>query len=207
MERVIANPKPLRLALLLSGRGSNAEALAAALQREAAPKVEIALVVSNRREAAGLAWAQETGFASWLLDFKACETKTEAYKALLEQCQHHAIEGLVLAGFDRILPRSVVEAYPNRILNIHPSLLPKFGGKGMLGMAVHQAVLAAGETESGCTVHVVTTGVDEGPILAQATVPVLPEDTPETLSARVLAAEHATYSPAIIAYFSLVQSK
>lgn len=100
---------------------------------------------------------------------------------------------LVLAGYLKPIPSVIVDAYPNRIVNIHPALLPKFGGRGMYGRHVHEAVIAAGETESGCTVHLVTEHYDEGPILAQARVPVLPDDTAETLSVRVLAQEHILF--------------
>jgi phosphoribosylglycinamide formyltransferase 1 len=102
-----------------------------------------------------------------------------------------------LAGFMRLLPVEVLRAFPGRVLNVHPALLPKFGGKGMYGMHVHRAVLEAGEQESGCTVHVVTEAYDEGPIVLQARCEVLPEDTPETLAARVLALEHEAYPRAL----------
>lgn len=106
-------------------------------------------------------------------------------------------ELIVLAGYLKPIPTHIIDAYPNRILNIHPALLPKFGGKGMYGRHVHEAVIAAGESESGCTVHIVTEHYDEGPILAQARVPVWPDDTAESLAARVLAQEHQLF-PIII---------
>lgn len=109
----------------------------------------------------------------------------------------HKPDRVILAGWLRLIPSEVVRVYPGRILNIHPALLPKFGGQGMYGRRVHEAVIAAGETESGCTVHEVTEAYDEGPILGRATVPVLPDDTPGTLAARVLAEEHRLY-PSII---------
>jgi phosphoribosylglycinamide formyltransferase 1 len=102
-----------------------------------------------------------------------------------------------LAGYLRLLPNEVLRAFPRRVLNIHPALLPKFGGKGMYGRRVHEAVLAAGETESGCTVHLVTERYDEGEILVQKRCPVLPGDTPETLAARVLELEHEAYPEAV----------
>lgn len=104
---------------------------------------------------------------------------------------------LCLAGFMRLLPPEVLAAFPNRILNIHPALLPKFGGKGMYGRHVHEAVLAAGEKESGCTVHLVTENYDEGPPVLQLKCPVFSEDTPETLAARVLELEHRAYVEAL----------
>lgn len=111
-----------------------------------------------------------------------------------------ALEGcelLCLAGFLRLLPSPVLEAFPRRVLNIHPSLLPKFGGKGMYGLRVHEAVLAAGESESGCTVHRVTEKYDEGEVLVQLRCPVVPGDTPETLAGRVLELEHRAYPEAV----------
>lgn len=103
-----------------------------------------------------------------------------------------------LAGYLRLVPEAVLNAFPSRILNIHPSLLPRHGGKGMYGNRVHEAVLAAGDRVSGCTVHLVGPRYDEGSVVLQAEVPVLPNDTPETLGARVLAAEHRTYPAAIV---------
>ncbi|MFN3683119.1 MAG: formyltransferase family protein, partial [Fimbriimonadaceae bacterium] len=102
-----------------------------------------------------------------------------------------------LAGYMRLLPKEVLDSFPNRVLNIHPALLPKFGGKGMYGMRVHEAVLRAGEAESGCTVHLVNERYDEGPIVVQLRCPVLPDDTPETLAARVLELEHRAYPEAV----------
>ena len=107
------------------------------------------------------------------------------------------INWVILAGYDRILGLPILSAFPDRILNMHPSLLPKFGGKGMVGLAVHRAVLAAAEPESGCTVHGVIAQVDAGPILGQSRVAVLTDDSPESLAARVLAAEHALYAQVI----------
>ena len=117
-----------------------------------------------------------------------------------EQDLLHALDGsdwICLAGFMRLLPESVVNRWDHRILNIHPALLPKFGGKGMYGMHVHEAVLAAGETESGCSVHYVTKEYDEGAVILQTTCPVHPDDTAETLASRVLILEHRTYFNAL----------
>ncbi|MEM4408278.1 MAG: phosphoribosylglycinamide formyltransferase [Candidatus Caldarchaeum sp.] len=116
---------------------------------------------------------------------------------LLCLLQAEKVDLLCLAGFMRLLPAEVVQNMPNRILNIHPALLPKFGGKGMYGMRVHEAVLQAGEKESGCTVHYVNERYDEGEILLQKKCPVLPDDTPQTLAARILPLEHECYVEAI----------
>lgn len=191
-----------KLAVLLSGRGSNFQAIHNAIERQQVQGIAVELVVSNRAEAGGLSFAKANGYPTWVLERKAYPTKLAAYETLLETLLAYQIDGLVLAGFDRILPTQVVDAYPNRIVNIHPSLLPKYGGKGMVGLAVHQAALEAGELESGCTVHLVTAGVDEGPILAQATVPIKPNDTTETLAARVLEQEHLLYAKTIADHFN-----
>lgn len=107
------------------------------------------------------------------------------------------VDWVCLAGYLRLLPVAVLQDHPSRVLNIHPALLPKFGGKGMYGINVHRAVIEAGETESGCTVHYVSEQYDEGATIMQARCPVLPDDTPETLAARVLPLEHATYAEAL----------
>lgn len=117
--------------------------------------------------------------------------------ALLQTLQDHQIQLVCLAGYMTLLPLEIIQAFPDRILNIHPALLPSFGGKGMYGIHVHHAVLAAGAETSGCTVHFVSERYDEGAILHQRTCPVLPDDTPETLAARVLEQEHIAYPEAI----------
>jgi phosphoribosylglycinamide formyltransferase-1 len=121
--------------------------------------------------------------------------------------RHYRVTILCLAGFLRLLPANVLAELPNRILNIHPALLPKFGGEGMYGIHVHRAVLAAREKESGCTVHLVTPVYDEGPILLQRRCPVLPDDTPETLAARVLNLEHEAYPTAIVQLLNELNSE
>jgi phosphoribosylglycinamide formyltransferase-1 len=172
----------MRIAVAVSGGGSNLQALLDSLP--AAGPARIALVLSNTPKAGGLARAESKGVTTAVFrDF----TSGAEWMALLEG---HGIELIVLAGYLKLVPSEVISAYRGRILNIHPALLPAFGGPGMYGKRVHEAVLAAGATESGCTVHLVDEEYDRGAILAQARVPVLPGDTPETLAARVLAAEH-----------------
>ncbi|MEP7217849.1 MAG: phosphoribosylglycinamide formyltransferase, partial [Bacteroidota bacterium] len=138
------------------------------------------------------------GIETLRLSPKMFATEEEYGSAGMGMLAARAIEMIVLAGFMRKLPEAVVDAYASRILNVHPALLPKFGGRGMYGRHVHEAVLAAGETESGVTVHLVDREYDTGPAVAQARVPVLPDDTPETLAARVLAMEHTLYPEVII---------
>jgi phosphoribosylglycinamide formyltransferase-1 len=179
-----------RLGILISGRGSNLEAIA---DRIAAGSLhaEIAVVISNRAEARGLSLAHERGLEAVAIPSKGLDR--EVYdRMLLDELRRHDVELVCLAGFMRLLSATFIRAYPERILNIHPSLLPSFPGLD----AQHQA-LEHGVKVSGCTVHFVDEYLDAGPILLQAAVPVLDHDTEETLSARILTEEHRIYSEAI----------
>lgn len=173
-----------RLGILISGRGSNMAAIQKAIEENIIEDAQIAIVISNKQDAPGLALAHSQN-----LKTAVCVDD----EAILETLKAHQIEWVLLAGYNRIIRPVLLAAYPNRILNIHPSLLPAYGGKNMVGLKVHEAVLNNQETQSGCTVHLVTEEVDGGPILGQRTVPVLPDDTPERLAARVLAQEHELY--------------
>lgn len=177
-----------RFAVFASGRGSNLEALFASLSGH--PAGEIALVASNRADAAALDRARRHGVPAAVID----PDDAAAVLALLER---YGIDWIVLAGYLKRVPAEVVARYRGRILNVHPALLPGFGGKGMYGIRVHRAVLEAGETESGASVHIVDEAYDRGPVVARRTVPVEPGDTPETLAARVLEVEHALL-PAVV---------
>lgn len=177
-----------RLGILLSGRGSNFEAIADAIEAGTLKQAEIVVVLSNKPDAGGLATAKQKNLPTGVIT-----SDTE----ILDQLRQHRVDLVILAGYNRILSPQLVEAYPNRILNIHPSLLPAYGGKGMVGLKVHAAVVAAGERQSGCTVHLVTQEVDAGPILGQATVHINRKETPETLAQKILKEEHKLY-PAII---------
>lgn len=172
----------MRIAVAVSGGGSNLQALLDSLP--APGPATVALVLSNTAKAGGLDRARTRQVPTAVL------TDPSAAAEWLDQLRRHRIDLLVLAGYLKLVPREVIAAYRGRILNIHPALLPKFGGPGMYGRRVHEAVLAAGERQTGCTVHLVDEEYDRGEILAQATVPVLPGDTPELLAARVLAEEH-----------------
>lgn len=177
----------LRVAVLLSGRGSNLQALITASQASAYP-AEIVHVVSNVPNAPGLTRAREAGIASTVLDHRDFESR-EAFDAavtgVLKDC---GAELVCLAGFMRILTDTFVEAWKDRLLNIHPSLLPAFKG-----LNAQQQALDAGVKLAGCSVHFVRLGMDEGPIVAQASVPVLAGDDAESLSARILIEEHQLY--------------
>ncbi|WGG51591.1 phosphoribosylglycinamide formyltransferase [Rugamonas sp. DEMB1] len=179
------------IVILISGRGSNMEAVIRAAQAEQWP-ARIAAVISNRSDAAGLAFAAEHGIATAVVANKDYATRAEFDAALQTVIDGHAPDLVVLAGFMRILTPQFVAHYAGRMLNIHPSLLPLFPG-----LATHAQALAAGVAEHGATVHFVTAELDHGPMVAQAVVPVLADDTVDSLSARVLAQEHTLYPRAV----------
>jgi formyltetrahydrofolate-dependent phosphoribosylglycinamide formyltransferase len=181
----------MRVAVAVSGRGSNLGALLDRLSEEAPARV--VLVLGNAAEAGGLQRARAAGVPAVALRDHRDGAEWLALLAV------HRVELLVLAGYLKLVPAAVVAAYRGRILNIHPALLPAFGGAGMYGRRVHEAVLASGVRESGCTVHLVDEVYDRGAILAQRRVPVLPGDTVDALAARVLAEEHRLLPDAVLA--------
>jgi phosphoribosylglycinamide formyltransferase-1 len=182
----LAKVERKKVAVLISGRGSNLQALIDAAADPAYP-AEIALVLSNIAEAAGLERARAAGIATLVIPHKG--KPREAFDAEIDAALKARGIGLIcLAGFMRLLTPGFVEAWSNRILNIHPSLLPAYKG-----LHVHERVIADGVRFTGCTVHFVWPEMDAGPIIAQAAVPVLEGDTPDTLAARVLTAEHRIY--------------
>ena len=181
----------VRTAVLISGRGSNLKSLIDACATPDYP-AEIVLVISNVESAGGLQFARDAGIPTSVIPHKPFPSR-EAFDAEIDRALREADVALVCeAGFMRIHSAWFAERWAGRILNIPPSLLPKFPG-----IRVHEQVLAAGETESGATVHYLTADLDSGPIVAQARVPVLPGDTPETLAARVLEVEHKLYPEAV----------
>lgn len=181
-----------RVAILISGRGSNMSALLAAAKEPAYP-AEIVLVLSNRPDAAGLDVARAEGVDAVAIDHKPYGRDRAAHEAAIHRVLlEHRIDIVCLAGYMRLLTPFLVQAWRGRMLNIHPSLLPNFPG-----VDTHARALAAGVATHGCTVHLVTEGMDEGPIIDQASVPVLPEDDENTLAARVLAQEHLLYPRAL----------
>jgi phosphoribosylglycinamide formyltransferase-1 len=180
-----------RAAILISGRGSNMDALIAAAHAPDFP-AEIALVASNRPEAAGLPRAKAQGIAVAAVDHKIYAGREEFERSLQIVLETHRIELLCLAGFMRLLTPWFVEKWRGRMLNIHPALLPAYRG-----LHTHRRALADGVKIHGCTVHFVVPEMDEGPIVAQAAVPVIDADTEETLGARVLAQEHIVYPRAL----------
>jgi phosphoribosylglycinamide formyltransferase-1 len=180
-----------RIGVLLSGRGSNFEALAESVAAGRIPGAEIALVISNREGAPGLESAKARGIPARVIPSKGLER--EAYDRLVVAELHRArVELVCLAGFMRLLSPYFIAAFPQRILNIHPSLLPSFPG-----LEAQRQALEYGVKFSGCTVHLVDENLDAGPIVAQAVVPVRDDDTAETLAARILAEEHRIYTEAV----------
>ena len=180
-----------QIVVLISGRGSNMEAIARACAAERWD-ARVAAVVSNRADAAGLAIAAAHGIATAVVDHRAYPDRAAFDAALAAAIDAHAPHVVALAGFMRILGAGFVRRYEGRLINVHPSLLPAFPG-----LDTHRRAIEAGCRVAGATVHLVTPEVDHGPIVAQAAVPVLDGDTPETLAARVLAQEHAIYPRAV----------
>jgi phosphoribosylglycinamide formyltransferase-1 len=183
----------VKTAIFISGRGSNMEALIAAAKNPAYP-AEIALVFSNNPDAYGLKTAAEAGIEALAIDHRPLGKDRQAHERLVDAAlRERRIELIALAGYMRILTPYLVSAWSGKMLNIHPSLLPKYPG-----LHTHARALAAGDTEAGCTVHLVTEGVDEGPVLGQARVAILAGDDEYKLAARVLVEEHKLY-PACLA--------
>jgi len=181
----------LKLAVLISGRGSNLQAMIAAAAAPDYPAA-IALVLTNRPDAEGLRRAAAAGIATAVVDHTRFAERAAFDAEIDRTLQAHGIELVCLAGFMRLLTRGFVEAWVDRMINIHPSLLPAFKG-----LHTHERALAAGVRFTGCTVHFVRPEMDEGPIIVQAAVPVLATDDAEALAARVLAAEHRCYPLAV----------
>ena len=193
------------IVILISGSGSNMQAIveAARAQRWAEKQgAQVVAVLSNRPDAAGLAWARTQGLAAQSLDHKAFDSREAFDHALMQAIDAFDPALVVLAGFMRILTPGFVAHYAGRIVNIHPSLLPAFAG-----LNTHARAIEAGCKFAGATVHEVTAELDHGAILAQAVVPVLPDDTPEVLAARVLTQEHRIYPQAIAEKIAALRSR
>ena len=180
-----------RVAILISGRGSNMRALV-----EGARSYDVVLIASNKEQAPGLEWAREGGLATWAKDSKGIG-KEDYDRLLSDALEGQQVGTIALAGFMRILSSWFVERWAGRIVNIHPSLLPKHRG-----LDTHARALEAGDSVSGCSVHIVTEELDAGEVLGQAEVPIDPDDTVQSLEQRVLAAEHRLY-PAVLNEFVL----
>ena len=180
---------PRRVAVLISGRGSNLQALV-----EQADGYEVVIVASNKLQAPGLDWARSAGLATWTWESKGV-AREEWDAALSRTLDDHLVGTVALAGYMRVLSPGFIEGWRGRILNIHPSLLPKYRG-----LDTHARAIAAGDKVSGCTVHIVTEELDAGEVLGSSEVAIEPNDTPETLAERILASEHDLY-PRTVAEF------
>lgn len=184
---------PVGIGVLASGGGSNFEALARAAQEGRLGGAAVRLLISNKAGASALTRAEKLGVEALALDPKNFPSRSDFYRRAADEFKKRNVSLICLAGYLLKIEPNFLKQFSGRVLNIHPALLPKFGGAGMYGHHVHEAVLRAGERESGCSVHLVDDEFDHGPVLAQARVPVLPEDTPESLAARVLEQEHKLY--------------
>ncbi len=192
----------MNIAVLVSGGGTNLQALIDFEKSNSNCPYKIVLVVSNTKNAYALERAKNANIPSEICSPFSVLGKEKAQvldrdtkriavsDAILKLCKEYQVQAIVLAGYLSVLGGKILDVYENKIINLHPALLPKFGGVGMWGNNVHQAVLSSGEKESGCTVHLVDSGCDTGKILVQKKVPVLPNDTPESLYKRIAPKEH-----------------
>jgi phosphoribosylglycinamide formyltransferase-1 len=180
-----------KLVILISGRGSNMRSIVEA-SKQGSLNADTVAVISNRPDAAGLAFAKTEGIATHIIDHKQFSDRESFDKAMAEQIDQYQPDYVILAGFMRILTEQFVAHYAGRLINIHPSLLPKFKG-----LDTHQRAIEAGEKEHGASVHFVTAELDEGPVIMQSRVPVMENDNAHTLAARVLEQEHSLYPAAI----------
>lgn len=180
-----------RIAIFASGTGTNAKKIIEHFKGH--ELIEVALIVSNKKEAKVLDIARENNIPHLVIN----KTELNDSNYILEKFSMFGIDFIVLAGFLLLIPKYLVSNFPNRIINIHPALLPKFGGKGMFGMYVHQAVKESGEKETGITIHFVNEKYDEGGIIFQASVPVLPEYSPDDIAKQVQKLEHLHFAKTI----------
>ena len=191
MAQRLEATEPARIAILISGRGSNMVALAEAVRAGRVPNTEVAVVISDQPNAPGLAKAKELGIDTLVIERRG-RPRTEHDREVVAALRARHIDLICLAGYMRVLSPEFITAYRGRILNIHPSLLPAFPG-----LDAQRQALAQGVESSGCTVHFVDETLDGGPIIAQRVVPVNPDDTVESLSARILVEEHKLYAEAV----------
>jgi phosphoribosylglycinamide formyltransferase-1 len=182
----------LRLAVFASHEGSNMQSIIDASKQDKL-QGEVVCVISNNSSSGALKRAEKEGIAFYHVSAKTHPIEKDFSDKILEILNLHKVDLIILAGYMKKIPVEILRAYHNKILNIHPALLPKFGGKDMYGMNVHKAVIASGEKKSGATVHIVDENYDQGKILNQIEVAVLSDDTPETLAQRVLKVEHKIY--------------
>lgn len=188
----------LRLAVLVSGGGTNLQAIMDAIDSKAVTNAEIAVVISNNANAYALERARKRGIEAVCISPKSFASREDFNRELLARIQSYKIDLVVLAGCLVVIPRAMVEAYPNRIINVHPSLIPSFCGTGYYGLRVHEAALERGVKVTGATVHFVDDGTDTGPIILQKAVEVREDDTPASLQRRVMEEAEWTILPQAI---------
>ncbi len=190
----------LRIAVFASGRGTDLQSIIDAIE---AGKLDarIVMVLSNKKDAMALERARKHGIPAVYLSSKDFDKRDEFVSTMLGELERHGANFIALAGYLRKVPPEVIQKYRNRIVNIHPALLPSFGGRGMYGMRVHEAVIEYGCKVTGVTIHIVDEHYDHGPVVAQRCVEVRDDDTPETLAARVLEVEHQLY-PEVLQWFA-----
>ena len=189
----------LKIGVLISGSGTNLQAIIDACQSKAL-KAQVSVVISNKPQAYGLKRAEKSDIPAFSFSKKDFDNKAYFYNQIQETLNHYKVDLVVLAGFLDILPKSFIKAFENKIMNIHPSLIPKYSGKGYYGMKVHEGVIDHKEAYTGATVHFVDDQVDTGQIILQEALRVMPDDTPETLQKRVLKIEHGLLIRAIGKY-------
>ncbi len=187
----------MRISVLVSGGGTDLQSVIDGVESGQIENAEIVQVISSKHGVYSLERAARHGIPALVISKKEYPDIAERMDAILRALEEADTDLVVLAGYLSIISREIVETYHRRIINIHPARLPKFGGKGMYGLNVHKAVLAAGEKESGATVHYVDEGIDTGSIILQSRVPVMEDDTPESLQERVLETEHRILPEAV----------
>ena len=195
-----------RLVVLVSGSGTNLQAIINSIKSGELKNTVISAVISNKKEAFALKRAESENIDAIFINPKDFKSAAEYDLKLIEIINQYKIDLIILAGYMKILTADFVNSFPNKIINIHPALLPDFGGKGMYGEKVHEAVLKSGVKESGCTVHFVTAEVDAGPIIFQERIPVIAGDTVDTLSKKILNEEHKLLVKAIKKVISQIEA-
>jgi formyltetrahydrofolate-dependent phosphoribosylglycinamide formyltransferase len=190
-------PDQLNIAIIASGKGSNFKSILDAIKSGKIPNTQIALLISNNSDAGAFEVARGNNIPALHINRKQFATDEDFNSALLSSLQKHHVNFIALAGYMKKIDPMIVKTFKNHIINIHPALLPKFGGSGMYGLHVHRAVIASKDKISGASIHIVDEEYDHGPVVLQKSVPVEANDTPESLAARVLKIEHEIYPEAI----------
>ncbi len=187
----------LKIAVFASGKGSNLQAIIDAIESGKLLNSEVVCVISNKKDAGALEIAKSNGISAYYIASENYSNRDDFDSAIIDVLNFHSVNLILLAGYLKLLSPIIVQKYRNRILNIHPALLPKFGGKGMYGLNVHRAVIESGEKISGATVHLVDEEYDHGPIIIQESVELDPDETPESLQKKIQKIEHKIYPEAV----------